>query len=428
MMVSSYDQLYRTMNNGDPQPENTLSLVDLTLVKPVYEQLMAIMSGAVSKMKDDPEVFANISAARSGAYSFYDMEQTDLVSFLTSLKKADYKQEVASDEDIDRLTDAVKACVVYRNKDSAEGINGLAADFPYDSLETYSSEYEQLKAVEYAEEEEFFNNFCSIMASQQMRQTEESDSLFNRLLSYDYSNEEWYVKGFEDYDTTNVFVDIPVKEAGGAYLADLPEKTWDTVLSVSTIAYMVTDDGLMYLGNEYSDAGESDGHPLIGLDDKWVHLNGQLACYETEEPYETEDGLVYKGTIRARLNDYEDITIHVEWDPVKDDSGEAVSGHVTGYSKDRDREFFFMKKGLEQFRTGDKIELMFDVYDEEGKLMDYISYGKPVTVLSDGRLTVSDQPLKEGTELEYYGILTDVYQRELMTEAIREKISGSENK
>ena len=428
MMVSSYDQLYRTMNNGDPQPENTLSLVDLTLVKPVYEQLMTIMSGAVSKMKDDPEVFANISAARSGAYSFYDMEQTDLVSFLTSLKKADYKQEVASDEDIDRLTDAVKACVVYRNKDSAEGINGLAADFPYDSLETYSSEYEQLKAVEYADEEEFFNNFCSIMASQQMRQTEESDSLFNRLLSYDYSNEEWYVKGFEDYDTTNVFVDIPVKEAGGAYLADLPEKTWDTVLSVSTIAYMVTDDGLMYLGNEYSDAGESDGHPLIGLDDKWVHLNGQLACYETEEPYETEDGLVYKGTIRARLNDYEDITIHVEWDPVKDDSAEAVSGHVTGYSRDRDREFFFMKKGLEQFRTGDKIELMFDVYDEEGKLKDYISYGKPVTVLSDGRLTVSDQPLKEGTELEYYGILTDVYQRELMTEAIREKISGSENK
>ena len=428
LMVSSYDQLYRTLHDGKAQPDNTLSLADLTLVKPVYEQLAALMDQSVGKMKDDPEIFANISAARSGSYSFYDQEQTDLVSFLTALKKADYKQEVATDEEIDRLIDAVKACVVYRNKDSAEGINGMAADFPYNSLETYSSEYEQLKAVSYEEEEDFFNNFCSIMASQQMRQTEENGSLFNLLTSYDYSQEDWYVEGFENYDTTNLFIDIPVKKVDGAYLADLPEKTWDTVLNVSTMAYMVTDDGLMYLGREYVDAGESEGHPLIGLDDQWVNLNGQIACYEEEDPIETDDGIVYKGTIKARLNDIEDITIHVEWDPVNEDSSENMTGHVTGYSRERDGALFFMKKGLEQFRTGDKIELMFDVYDGNGELTDYISYGKPVTVLSDGQLTIKDASLSEGTELEYYGILTDVYQRELMTEAIREKVSGSENK
>ena len=118
----------------------------------------------------------------------------------------------------------------------------------------------------------------------------------------------------------------------------------------------------------------------------------------------------------------------MEWDPVKDGSGEAAKGRVTGYSRDKEKESFFMKKGLEQFNTGDRIELMFDVYDENGKLKDTVSYGKTVTVLSDGRLTVSDEPLREGTELEYYGVLTDVYQRELMTEAIREKVSGSESK
>lgn len=428
LLVSSYDQLYRAMHDGKPQAENTLSLVDLTLVKPVYEQLMTIMGEAVGKMKDDPEVFANISAARANAYSFYDSEQTDLVSFLTALKKADYKQEAASDEDLDRLVEAVKACVVYRNKDAAEGIYGISADFPYDSIDTYNSEYEQLKAVRYGTEEEFFNNFCSIMASQQMRQTEESGSLFNLLMSYDYTQEEWYVEGFENYDTTNLFIDIPVKKVGGAYLPELPEKTWDTVLSVSTMAYMVTDDGLMYLGREFVDAGESDGHPLIGLDDQWVQLNGHLVCYEEEDPIETEEGVVYKGTITARLNDTEDITIHVEWDPVKEESGESMQGHVTGYSRERDSGLFFMKKGLEQFRTGDRIEFMFDIYDENGQLTDYVSYGKPLTVLSDGQLTIKDAPLGEGTELEYYGILTDVYQRELMTEAIREKISGSENK
>lgn len=428
MLVSSYDQLYRAMNDGKPQPANTLSIVDLTLVKPVYRQLMSIMGEAVDKMKDDPEVFANISAARANSFSFYDAEQTDLVSFVTSLKKADYKQEVASDEDLDRLTDAIKACVVYRNKDAADGCNGIAADFPYDSIDTYSSEYEQLKAVRYGTEEKFFNNFCSIMASQQMRQTEESGSLFNLLLSYDYSQEDWYVEGFENYDTTNLFIDIPVKKVDGAYLPELPEKTWDTVLSVSTMAYMVTDDGLMYLGREFIDAGESDGHPLIGLDNQWVELNGHLACYEEEDPLETDEGIVFKGTMPARLNDAEDIIIHVEWDPVKEGSDENMTGHVTGYSRERDRGLFFMKKGLEQFRTGDRIDLMFDVYDENGKLTDYVSYGKPLTVLSDGQLTVKDADLKEGTELEYYGILTDVYQRELMTEAIREKISGSESK
>ena len=191
---------------------------------------------------------------------------------------------------------------------------------------------------------------------------------------------------------------------------------------------MVTGDGLMYLGREYIDAGESGGHPLVGLDDRWTHVNGHLACYETEEPLETDEGVIYKGKIKARLNDTDDITIHVEWDPVKDDSEEEVEGHVTGYSVDDDKELFFMRKGLEQFNTGDKIEFMFDIYDEEGKLTDTVSYGKTLTVVSDERLTVKDEPLEDGTVLEYYGVLTDVYQRELMTEAIREKINGSEGK
>ena len=428
-MVSSYDQLYRTMNDGEPKPENTLSLIDLSLVKPAYEQLTAIMEGAVGEIKDSPAVFANISAARSKAYEFYDREQTDLISFLTALKKADYRQQVAADEDFDRLTDAVKACVVYRNKDAAEGINGIAVDFPYSDIGSYTSEYEQLKAVKFAKEESFFNNFLSIMASQQMRQSKNSDSIFSQLLAGNYDSEEWYVRGFEDYDTTDLFIDIPVKETDGAYLPELPEKTWDTILSVHTMAYMVTDEGLMYLGRENIDAGESGGHPLVGLDDRWVHVNGQLACYETSEPIETDEGLIYKGTIKARLNDSENITVHVEWDPVKDGSGDADEdeGHVTGYSRDDEKELFFMKKGLEQFRTGDKIEFMFDIYDEEGELIGTEACGKPVTVLSDTHLSVKDDPVEAGTVLEYYGILTDVYQRELITEAIREEIRGSED-
>ena len=427
MIVSSYDQLYRTMNDGNPKPENTLSLVDLTLVKPVYQQLTDIYDDVLGKIKDSPVVFANISAARSKSYAFQDKEQVDLINFLTGLKKADYRQQVALDEDLDKLCEAVNACVVYRNKDSAEGINGISIDFPYDDLYMYDMEYEQLKAVKYKTEESFFNTFCSIMAAQQMSRSREEDSFLSKFLTPDYTYEKWYVDGFDDYDTSDLFIDIPVRQTGGAYLPELPDKTWDTVLDVTTAAYMDTEDGLMYIGRVHIDAGEEEGHPLIGLSDRWASVNGHLVCYETQTPIETDEGTVFKGTIDARLNDTENITLHVEWDPVKEgaeyDEDYVPEGRVTGYSRDTENTLFFMRKGLEQFKTGDRIDFLFDIYDEEGKIKDTKTYGSTLTVLSDERLTVKDLPFEDGTELEYYGMLTDVYQRELITEAIRERVS-----
>ena len=329
---------------------------------------------------------------------------------------------MASDEDLDKLVKAAKACVVYRNRDAADGINGISADIPYTQLYMYELEYEQLKAAEYKKEEEFFNNFCSIMASQQARQRQEGGTLFDAILYSDMTGEKWYVKGFEDYDTTDLFIDIPVKAVEGGYLPELPEKTWDTILDTTASVYMVMEDGLMYLGRGHYDAGKYEGHPLIAADDRWVAISGQMVSYETGEPVEGEEGTIYKGTVKAKLNGKEDITIHIEWDPVKGDTAEAPEGHVTGYSRDNEKQPFFMKKGLEQFRTGDKIEFLFDIYDEEGKLKDTKVYGSPVHVVTDQILSVKDVPFEDGTELEYYGILTDVYQRELMTEAIREKV------
>jgi hypothetical protein len=218
-----------------------------------------------------------------------------------------------------------------------------------------------------------------------------------------------------------------VRQTGGAYLPELPDKTWDTVLDVTTAAYMDTEDGLMYIGRVHIDAGEEEGHPLIGLSDRWASVNGHLVCYETQTPIETDEGTVFKGTIDARLNDTENITLHVEWDPVKEgaeyDEDYVPEGRVTGYSRDTENTLFFMRKGLEQFKTGDRIDFLFDIYDEEGKIKDTRTYGSSLTVLSDERLTVKDLPFEDGTELEYYGMLTDVYQRELITEAIRERVS-----
>ena len=82
-----------------------------------------------------------------------------------------------------------------------------------------------------------------------------------------------------------------------------------------------------------------------------------------------------------------------------------------------------MKKGLEQFVTGDNVEFLFDYYDEEGNLIKTEPYGDRLTIITDDRLNVSDDLLESGTELQYFGILTDVYQRELITEEIREQVN-----
>ncbi len=421
-MISSYDQCQRVRKEGEPDPKCTLSLVDLTMVKPVYEQLTGLYRKATDAIADNPSVYANMSAARSGAYQFKDEEQVDLISYITNLKQADYRQQVASDEELDKIADTARACIVYRNSDAAEGINGLAIDFPYKDLTIYSDEYEQLKAVNYKAEQKFFDRFCSIMAAQRMSAYPETKSFLGKLKQLDYSNEEWYIKGFEDYDTTDLFVDIPVTETEDGYLPELPDHTWDTILDCETVAYLETEEGLMYIGREHFDDNDGNGHPLVSMDGIWAHINGQVVCYEAEDPVLSDEGIIYCGTARAKLNGTDNITLHLEWKPVTEDTESGFTGRVTGYSRDNDKRAFFMRKGLEQFETGDTIEFIFDFFDEDGKLIKTDTYGNKLHVITEDQLFLSDEAFKSGTVISYFGILTDVYQRELMTEEIREEV------
>ena len=260
------------------------------------------------------------------------------------------------------------------------------------------------------------------MAAQQMNTYPEDDSFISKLMHYDYSKEEWYIKGFEDYDTTDLFIDIPVKETENGYLPELPEKTWDTILDCEVASYLETEDGLLYIGREHFADDDGNGHPLVSMDGIWAHINGQVVCYEAEDPIVTDEGIVYRGTVKAKLNGTENITMHIEWDPVSEETDSDFTGYVTGYSRDDDKRLFFMKKGLEQFATGDMIEFVFDFYDEEGRLIKTDTYGDPMLVITEDQMNVQDEPLGSGTVVSYFGVLTDVYQRELVTEEIREQV------
>ena len=108
-----------------------------------------------------------------------------------------------------------------------------------------------------SKQRKLFNDVFSILAVQKKR---EHDKLVNSdektintfiesLSRSDFSEESWYVEGFEDYDPVSTLVDIPLKDTGDGYLPELPEKTWDIIADCQTAAYQKDEEGRWrYLG------------------------------------------------------------------------------------------------------------------------------------------------------------------------------------
>ena len=63
------------------------------------------------------------------------------------------------------------------------------------------------------------------------------------------------MKGFEDYDTAEAFIDIPLKDTGAGYQIELPDKAWKNIVDCQVAVYMHTQQGRMYLGRPHRCAG-----------------------------------------------------------------------------------------------------------------------------------------------------------------------------
>ena len=101
---------------------------------------------------------------------------------------------------------------------------------------------------------------------------------------------------------------------------------------------------------------------------------------------------------------------------MKEEGDPEAVGHVKGYTR-TDNPFSFMEKGLIELESGDTLQFMFDWYDENGKVVKTGTYGNKVRVVTQDKLSVKDEALPS-CEIEFLGVLTDVYQRELLTEVI----------
>lgn len=432
-LIASYDP-YNTIlkdEDGKPDTKATLSFVDLTLAKPAYEKLETMFQDARSAIREEVSSFAAVAVAASNAYSFEGDQQIDLIDFLQILDKVDYRDEIWSHKDKMALITALRACVRYRNGNSAKGINGIAISFPYNAMMTYTDVSAQLKALSLKKQRKAMNDVFSIMAVQQEKENNvnrRSDSFrdrVNAILSLDYTEEDWYVKGFEEYDDSRALVDIPLEEVEEGYQIEMPKKIWRTIADCQTMVYQRVENGprkatMRYLGSDHIGTEDAEGHPLINMDNTWVHIDGRLVCYEDQPARETKEGDVFFGTVKAMLNNEEKIILHIEWDPVTSEQDAPEAGHVIGYEPDDDWNLL-QPKGLQKLKAGDSIQFVFDYYDDAGKLVKTKPAGSKIRVTRQSRLEVRDQEL-EDCDIVFGGLLKDIYQRVMTTEQIEAQI------
>ena len=406
-LISAYDVYNTALKKGEIDSSATLSVVDLTMIKPAYEKLQKLFVISKQAILENSEYYADISLSASKAYGFGNYEQIDLIHYLKILDSVDYENSICQDNACLLAADSVMAAIPYRNRNSAEGIYGMSLTFPIEAISTYTDIYNQLKIFEMNDEMEFYNNFFSIMAAQ-------SDK-------YRVSNEKWYIEGFEDYETTDTYIDIPLTETEYGYLIDLPEKVRNIIADIQVAVYQKDDGRLRYLGRDYMGVYEEDGRDYIDMDNRWVHINNNLICYEAGQVRETESGTVYTGETRALLNGRDDIIIHIEWKAVNERTLNLPTGKITGYTY-VDEFKSFMSKGMNEFKSGDRLNFYFDYYDMQGNFIETETYGGTLIVTNPDYLTVKDKELKK-CDIIFSGVLTDVYQREFLTEQIEYHIN-----
>ena len=413
-MIAGFDPYNSVRKHGEADIMSTLSLVDMTYMATAHQKLDALFESEKRAIAKSPENYANISIAASDAYTFNGDSQIDLIDYLCILADMDYKNEIMTDAQYEELIDAIRACVVVRNANSATGVNGLAFCFPTKMISDYTPTYNQLTAMGLDAKKSMCNDYFSIMASQQAKVI--SNNSFLSALGIDYTKEPWYVKGFEEYDTADAFIDIPLVDTGAGYRVDLPDEVWKNIVDMQVGVYMLTEEGRMDLGHDHIGALDENGNPMVALDNSWPHIGGALIAYNADKARETEEGTIFSGKTRAMLNGNTEIEIYIECDPVKDSLEQPTDAHIIGYEY-MDQPLSFMAKGMKTLEAGDTLQFLFDFYDNEGHLVKTDTYGKKVIILNDHQVAVSDAPFGE-CDLVFGGRLTDIYQRVFQTEML----------
>ncbi len=389
----------------------TLSLMDLTMCRTVYEDYGTLMETCKAKLLEDQEEFILQSMTRSLAYD-YNYGENDQADMGWIISRLDYEEAAQLRADADEM-------ILVSNSENQVD-SGLAVYFPYRRLDYYPQSRTMLEKIGYTAPLEYYDIFVSILnGAYQSKTEEELAELGIRMadaLPADYSGESWYRNAV---DSVMLFemegtVDLDMKDGRAYIVYDDPYQDYMiTEYGYSGLLMMETAAQRADLYNTEEDLSQVEGPLFLNLgcdnlyeDDEngdvyfhtsglWLEIDGVPVPY-TYGKTTTENGAtVFRGTAPAVLNGDTEHPIEIEfmWDTGTGYDNEAVASQirVNGYRSAGEEESIERQR----FKAGDTIDFLYKLYGENRVYLGKTSYGHSVTAGTAGELKAD------------YGIYTD---------------------
>ena len=390
----------------------TLSLLDLSEVKPLYEAYVAYYENAKNLLTKAPESFQTLSAARSRSRGYADgeNEQIDLVDFVQ-------RTAVAGGEELVRR---VFSAVKYRNASVGNGSYGVAVYFPYSDPDSYELVMEDLRQVNCDGAEPFYNQFLSILTSGSGGTANGISGLTGFTApENDYSIADWFEDGAwegQDYDVIEDTgaLTLDYNEDYDAYTLSLSDEEWDAIMDIQLQVYLDDGEGYIDLGSDQIYDWTDEGDLLVDFDGTWTAIDGNVVAVYALPTTENGEETIFTATVPAMLNEETRVDLYLQW---ISDGEETTPGEVLGYLPVTDG-VKPLPKGYFELKAGDVVQPLCDYYTYDGEYDDSYYFGDSFTVTDQAALEV-DTSCDLGESLTVCWIqLTDWYQQSWYTESL----------
>lgn len=455
-----------------PGCNTTLSVVDLAEFAKTVPDAFNDFSADISKMLDDKD-YQQVADARADAREFgvsAKVNHIDVVDFATRIGSKNAKALASA------LKSCVK---YNRTSVSMKNSNGLSIYFPYSSFKSMNSAVSLYSNIGISGEySRCIKSFASLAAGGQIATGGTTGSPYGSLFggysgsSSSYSSGDmlstllggylggsggndplssifggsssstgamdflggilgsdsgsWFdsdraLANKDYYDQNSLTVaDMELTEKGDEYVLSMSKDKWELVKNVQINVFAKEGDRYVDLGMDNADVldanGEgmfdADGDLRIKFDNTWMTVNGQPVAYYFMQAVEDGDNWAEVGYVPILLNG-ELYNMFIVFD-------NEIAGHEDGYVAGVQPVYDIsetptLSKGFIQLKEGDKIDFVFDCYDEGGTYDNSYLYGKQITVKNT--LTVGYMDLGD-LECDVTYCLTDIYGNEFWTEAL----------
>ncbi len=394
----------------------TLTMLDLRGIPALYTALDKYLAGITTEIRADNDRFRDYSITRDKTKEFCDgeIDQIDLVDFLA---RNDFE------EGKDELALAMGTCIRVFGVGDLPGANGIAMYLPYHEIGYYSKTQRMLRAAGFDKPVESYDYLLSVMSGGQAQKAPRV-ALNKSGTGVSADDKAWIdADAAASFEYFVVPEELFLTEAGKGFDLVQPVEFWDNITDIQLQCILDTGEEYIDLGLDNVGSITDEGNWHISFDGMWMSLDGIPVCYKPDRIYygDGDVDIIYTGMIPVLLNGERRAELVVRCDP--DDEGMAgIAGKIMGL-RFRDDESGTVEKGLRPLTPGDELELVYEVYNHENEYLGQRVIGEPVYVTEThqpelGYTDVMTTELIGNSDLYFWGVLYDIYQRMLSTETL----------